>query len=65
MTTSDVIPGSRRHFVTLHHCVSAAGEPVVREPDKVHAWRWVEWDALPEPLFAPAASLVAVGWRPR
>jgi 8-oxo-dGTP diphosphatase len=36
----------------------------VLEPDKVEAWGWYPWDALPEPLFAPAASLLASGWRP-
>jgi 8-oxo-dGTP diphosphatase len=36
----------------------------VREPDKVEAWHWYAWDELPEPRFAPAASLIASGWRP-
>lgn len=62
--TSDVIPGSNAHFITLHHHVQAPGEPVVLEPDKVQAWHWIEWDTLPEPLFAPAASLLAQGFRP-
>lgn len=62
--TSDVIPDSRQHYVTLHHLVLADGDPEVREPDKVQAWRWCAWDELPEPVFAPAASLIASGWRP-
>jgi 8-oxo-dGTP diphosphatase len=62
--TSDVIPDSAQHFITLHHLVDAEGEPAVREPDKVEGWRWYPWDALPDPLFAPAASLRASGWRP-
>ena len=62
--TSDVIPDSNQHFVTLHHLVDAEGEPAVLEPDKVEGWRWCAWDALPDPLFAPAASLIAGGWRP-
>jgi len=62
--TSDVFADSELHFVTLHHLVDADGEPEVLEPDKVEAWGWYAWDALPEPLFAPAASLLASGWRP-
>ena len=62
--TSDVISDSNQHFVTLHHLVDAEGEPEVREPDKVEAWHWYAWDELPEPRFAPAASLIASGWRP-
>lgn len=62
--TSDVFADGGLHFVTLHHLVETDGEPEVREPDKVEAWGWYPWDALPEPLFAPAASLAATGWRP-
>jgi len=62
--TSDVIPSSGEHFITLHHLVSATGDPAVLERDKVESWRWFAWDALPDPVFAPAASLIATGWRP-
>jgi 8-oxo-dGTP diphosphatase len=62
--TSDVFADGNLHYVTLHHLVAAKGEPELREPDKVEAWDWYAWDALPEPLFAPAASLIAGGWRP-
>ncbi len=62
--TSDVFADSAQHFITLHHLVDADGEPAVREPDKVEGWRWCDWDELPQPLFAPAASLHASGWRP-
>jgi 8-oxo-dGTP diphosphatase len=62
--TSDVISDSAQHYVTLHHLVDADGEPMVLEPDKVEGWGWYPWDALPEPLFAPAASLRDSGWRP-
>ena len=63
--TSDRFEDANLHYVTLHHLVDADGEPAVREPDKVQDWRWFAWSDLPEPLFAPAASLVASGWRPR
>jgi 8-oxo-dGTP diphosphatase len=62
--TSDVFDDGGLHYVTLHHVVDADGEPAVREPGKVEAWRWYAWDALPEPLFAPVSSLIAGGWRP-
>ncbi|MGZ4166769.1 MAG: nucleotide triphosphate diphosphatase NUDT15 [Solirubrobacteraceae bacterium] len=62
--TSDVFDDGGLHFVTLHHLVAADGEPAVLEPDKVTEWRWCDWDDLPAPLFAPAASLIATGWRP-
>jgi 8-oxo-dGTP diphosphatase len=65
--TSDLLSHGERtlHFVTLHHLVDAAdGEPVVREPDKVEQWGWVAVDEIPEPVFGPAASLLATGWRP-
>jgi 8-oxo-dGTP diphosphatase len=62
--TSDVFADGQLHFVTLHHLVDAVGEPTVREPDKVEGWHWFAWGELPEPLFAPAASLIAGGWRP-
>src|SRR6202012_651975 len=65
--TSDVLThgADTLHFITLHHRVEVApGEPVVREPDKVEDWRWVACDDIPEPVFAPAASLLATGWRP-
>jgi 8-oxo-dGTP diphosphatase len=62
--TSDLIPGSDRHFITLHHRVLADGDPTIREHDKVEGWSWFAWDELPGPVFAPAASLIATGWRP-
>jgi 8-oxo-dGTP diphosphatase len=63
--TSDVFAQEGLHFVTLHHHVTVDdGEPRVCEPDKVDEWLWFEWDRPPEPMFAPAASLWATGWRP-
>ena len=62
--TSDVFATDGLHFITLHHLVTADGDPQVREPDKVQAWDWYAWDELPQPLFTPAAALLATGWRP-
>jgi 8-oxo-dGTP diphosphatase len=54
----------RRELFEETGLIDAVGEPAVREPDKVEGWHWCAWDELPEPLFAPAASLIAGGWRP-
>lgn len=65
--TSDLLSHGERtlHYITLHHLIDVApGEPIVREPDKVEDWRWVACDEIPHPIFAPAASLLATGWRP-
>ena len=63
--TSDLIPGSDQHFITLHHLVLADGDPTIREHDKVEGLvAGFAWDELPSPAFAPAASLIATGWRP-
>ena len=34
---------------------SVAGEPILREPDKVEGWNWYSLDALPMPLFPPVS----------
>lgn len=62
--TSDLFADAGLHFITLHHVVHAEGEATVREPDKVSEWRWVNWDAVPDPRFAATASLLAGDWRP-
>lgn len=42
-----------RHYVDLVFAADwVAGEPEVREPDKVERWAWYDLDALPSPLFA-------------
>jgi 8-oxo-dGTP diphosphatase len=63
--TSDVIAPQGLHYVTLFVMAHAAtGEPQVREPAKCAGWSWHRWDALPQPLFAPLATLHASGWTP-
>jgi 8-oxo-dGTP diphosphatase len=63
--TVDAFPAEGKHYVTLFTVTrDAAGEPLVREPDRVDTWEWHAWDALPEPLFAPLASLRATGFAP-
>lgn len=62
--TSDVFPDEGLHYITLHHLITAEGEPRVLEPDKVESWTWCPWHGLPAPLFTPARALVETGWRP-
>ncbi len=50
----------RTRFVSMS---GVSGEPRRREPAKVEGWVWYPWESLPEPLFAPVASLLAT--RPR
>ncbi|HYV96611.1 MAG TPA: NUDIX hydrolase [Gemmatimonadaceae bacterium] len=63
--TNDVFDADRRHYLTVFLIArNASGEPRVCEPAKCARWDWFEWSALPAPLFAPMASLVAQGFRP-
>jgi 8-oxo-dGTP diphosphatase len=63
--TVDAFPAEGKHYVTLFTlCADAMGEPRVLEPAKCAAWAWHDWRALPEPLFAPLASLRATGFVP-
>nr|WP_243766904.1 NUDIX hydrolase [Streptomyces sp. GC420] len=41
----------------------SAGEPVVREPDKIRRWQWTEPGAIPGELFAPSAAVLRA-WNP-
>ena len=63
--TVDLFPAEGRHYVTLFVVAAGvAGDPRVLEPDKCEGWEWHDWHALPTPLFAPLASLVAQGFVP-
>lgn len=63
--TSDVFAQEGRHYITLFVVARiATGEPEVREPDKCAGWQWFRWSGLPEPLFAPLATLRAGGFVP-
>lgn len=55
--TNDRVPDA--HFVTLGFLVERfSGEPKVMEPDEITEWRWFSLDALPTPLFPPAAKIL-------
>ncbi len=63
--TNTVFTAEQRHYVTLF--VQAAcpiGEPQVLEPHKCAGWHWCDWSDLPQPLFAPLASLRDSGFIP-
>jgi ADP-ribose pyrophosphatase YjhB (NUDIX family)/ribosomal protein S18 acetylase RimI-like enzyme len=71
--TADVIadavaaakPEPGRHYITLFMLADGVtGDPQRLEPQKCDGWSWHDWDALPEPLFAPLATLRKSGWRP-
>ena len=63
--THDVFPEGLRYRTIFVQVDCAAGEPVVREPDRCRQWQWFSWDEPPLPLFAPVASLRARGYWPR
>jgi len=63
--TSDVFDEVRQHFLTAFVLAfDSRGEPQTCEPDKCEGWAWFDWDALPQPLFAPLQSLLDTGFRP-
>ena len=54
-----------RHYVTLFMLAEAGpGEARRLEPHKCQAWAWHPWQQLPQPLFAPLASLRDGGFVP-
>lgn len=49
-----------KHYVDLAFAAAwVAGEPAVREPDKVERWDWYAPGELPSPLFAMVPSAIA------
>jgi len=62
--TRDVFPEGLRYRTSFVRVDWAGGEPEVREPESCQRWGWFSWDAAPEPLFLPVASLRASGFRP-
>ena len=63
--TNDVFDAEGRHYVTLFMLAEAGpGEARRLEPHKCQAWAWHPWQQLPQPLFAPLASLRDGGFVP-
>ncbi|MDO8291074.1 MAG: hypothetical protein Q7T44_17815 [Parvibaculum sp.] len=60
---NNVFEADNKHYVTVFIVATpAGGEPQVLEPDKCEGWAWFEWETLPEPLFAPLATLYNHGY---
>ncbi|MEU6926611.1 MULTISPECIES: NUDIX domain-containing protein [unclassified Streptomyces] len=58
----DVVGGINR--VSMGAAVTiASASPRVTEPHLISTWQWTGLDALPGPLFAPSAQVLAA-WRP-
>jgi 8-oxo-dGTP diphosphatase len=58
----DTFAAEGKRYVTLFVVArGVAGEPSTLEPEKCDGWAWFPWTALPAPLFAPLASVVARG----
>jgi 8-oxo-dGTP diphosphatase len=63
--TSDLFVDSGQHYITLFMLAEAPhADAAVREPHKCAQWRWCRWSELPEPRFAPLATLLATGFIP-
>jgi 8-oxo-dGTP diphosphatase len=63
--SSDVFDVEQKHYVTLYVLAEwGDGEAELREPEKCGGWGWYAWEAMPEPLFAPLASLRQRGYVP-
>lgn len=62
--SNDVFEG--RHYLTAFILAGCAEDAEARlmEPDKCDGWAWFDWADLPEPLFAPLASLRRQGYSP-
>ena len=64
--TSDIFPEVNKHFVTIFVVARGiVGAPANMEPEKCEGWAWFKWGSWPSPLFKPAESLLAIGWKPR
>lgn len=58
LNTTEYAP---KHYVDLAFVARwQAGNPEVREPDKVESWDWYPLDALPLPLFGMLPSAIAM-----
>ncbi|MFE6668238.1 NUDIX hydrolase [Streptomyces sp. NPDC057697] len=58
----DVVGGINRVSMGAAVTVTSAS-PRVTEPHLISTWQWTGLDALPGPLFAPSAQVLAA-WRP-
>lgn len=58
--TSDVFENGR-HYITLFYIAEEwAGEVKNMEPEKCEKWDWFDPENLPQPLFEPIATVLAL-----
>lgn len=58
--TNDIFTYENKHYVTIWMASDWQGnEPTIREPEKCAEQEWVDFDSLPEPLFAPWKQLMS------
>ena len=58
-------PDIGRRYITLFVVATdVAGMPFAAEPEKCAEWVWVPWRDVPQPMFAPLASVRARGFSP-
>jgi len=55
----------RWHYTSICYIADyASGNVRVMEPDRCLEWRWVKWNNLPKPLFAPMKTMIKQGFDP-
>ncbi len=63
--SNDVFANDGKHFLTVFVVArGVTGTPRNLEPSKCEGWAWFGWESLPQPLFKPLQTLIALGWRP-
>jgi 8-oxo-dGTP diphosphatase len=63
--SNDVFANDGKHFLTVFVVArGVTGTPRNLEPSKCEGWAWFGWESLPQPLFQPLRTLIALGWRP-
>ena len=63
--TNDIFEAVREQYLTVFVVARGiSGTPRNLEPHKCEGWAWFAWDLMPQPLFPPLKSALAIGWRP-
>ena len=63
--TNDIFINENKHYITCFVITDyASGRVKIMEPEKCLAWRWFDWDKLPQPLFLPIRNLIKTGFNP-
>lgn len=63
--TNDIFQAEGKHYVTLYVIADYEdGEAKTMEPEKCEAWEWVQWNAMPQPLFLCIQNLLKQSFDP-